>query len=226
MELFPLYNVVADRDIALAAADWKRLTLFVRKAADRKAQGDEAGFLEELAASVQLAPEQPRLLIVLATELLRLGRLGEAAEYLRIFLRVEPEDAVGYLTLAQVLRAQGSTRLALEQYGRVNELQPDRPGVLNEMAWLRAVSPDATVRDPAAAVRLATRAAQLTDRSDPNILDTLAAAFAAAGRFDDAARTAGEAIILARRRNDASLAADVEQRLAGYQLGLPFLEEP
>ena len=226
VELFPLYKVVADRDIALAAADWQRLTLFVRKAADRKAQGDGAGFLEELAASVQLAPEQPRLLIVLASELLRVGRLTEAAEYLRVFLRVEPEDAIGYLTLAQVFRAQGATRLALEQYQRVDALQPDRPGVLNEMAWLRAVTPDAALRDSAAAVRLATRAALLTDRSDPNILDTLAAALAAAGRFDDAERTAGEAIALARRRNDESLAADVAGRLAGYQQGRPFLEPP
>jgi spermidine synthase len=173
-----------------------------------------------------MAPEQPRLLIVLASEMLRLGRLTEAAEYLRVFLRVEPEDAMGYLTLAQVRRAQGATRLALEQYQRVDELQPDRPGVLNEMAWLRAVTPDAGLRDPAAAVRLATRAALLTDRTDPNILDTLAAALAAAGRFDDAERTAGEAIGLARRGNDESLAADIAQRLAGYQLGRPFLEPP
>ncbi len=64
----------------------------------------------------------------------------------------------------------------------------------------------------------------LTARHDVMALDTLAAAYAEAGRFNDAAATAGEAAALAARQGDSQTAADVGTRLALYRAGRPYRE--
>jgi pentatricopeptide repeat protein len=75
---------------------------------------------------------------------------------------------------------------AAEHFSAGLKLDPDHVGTLTNLAWLRATCPDSTLRDGAAAVREAEKAARLTQRRDPEVLDVLAAAYAEAGRFDDA----------------------------------------
>jgi len=72
------------------------------------------------------------------------------------------------------------------------------------------------VRNPAEAVAHAERAA-VRDGSDPRVLDTLAAAYAAAGRFDDAVRTAEDA--RASLPDGSPTAAELETRLELYRSG-------
>ncbi|MFO7691791.1 MAG: hypothetical protein R6V57_01780 [Vicinamibacterales bacterium] len=57
---------------------------------------------------------------------------------------------------------------------------PDDPQIMAKMAALRLGSEDPSVRDPARALALAERAAQLTGGRDARILQVLAAARAAA----------------------------------------------
>jgi spermidine synthase len=94
---------------------------------------------------------------------------------------------------------------------------------MNEVAWILATG-DARVRDPAAAVRLAERAAELTQRRQPLVLDTLAAAYAAAGNYDRATGAAQEAVALAASAGAGSLAADIGRRLELYRQKRPFRE--
>jgi Flp pilus assembly protein TadD len=72
------------------------------------------------------------------------------------------------------------------------------------------------------AVRLAESACALTDYANPQYLDTLAAAYAEAGRFADAGRVARQAIGLAG--NDAETAATLRRRLALYEAERPYRE--
>ncbi|HZL99203.1 MAG TPA: hypothetical protein VFD43_03030, partial [Planctomycetota bacterium] len=51
------------------------------------------------------------------------------------------------------------------------------------------------------------------------VLDTLAAAYAAAGRFDEAIETAERALRLASSSNEQALAAAVARRLELYRRG-------
>ena len=57
-------------------------------------------------------------------------------------------------------------------------------------------------------------------------LDTLAATYAEAGRYEDATATATTAIGLARRAGNDTLAAQVETRRALYMAGRPFHADP
>ena len=72
------------------------------------------------------------------------------------------------------------------------------------------------MRNPAEAVAHAERAA-VRDGSDPRVLDTLAAAYAAAGRFEDAVRTAEDA--RASLPDGSPTAAELETRLELYRSG-------
>ena len=63
--------------------------------------------------------------------------------------------------------------------------------VANDLAWLLATHPDAQVRDGAAAVAVAEEtqrasAAERAGKEDAGLLDTLAAAYAEAGRYAEA----------------------------------------
>ncbi len=85
---------------------------------------------------------------------------------------------------------------------------------------IRATSADARWRDGAAAVPLAERACALTEHRDANALDTLAAAYAAAGRFADAARTARQALEMVDAGSE--IADEIRTRLALYEAGRPY----
>ena len=72
------------------------------------------------------------------------------------------------------------------------------------------------------AVRWAERAAQLTDRQNPLILDTLAIAYAAAGQFNQAVTTAQTALALARQAGQAGAADRIQNHLKLFQQARPI----
>jgi Flp pilus assembly protein TadD len=71
---------------------------------------------------------------------------------------------------------------------------------------------------------LAERACVLTGRRDAACLDTLAAAYASAGRFDEAVTAANEARRLAEATGQSSLAKDIHMRLQLYRDRKPYRE--
>lgn len=69
---------------------------------------------------------------------------------------------------------------------------------------------------------LAELACRKTADKDARCLNTLAAAYAEAGRFDDAVRTAARAEALAAATRDDSLLADTQTHLRFYRAGKPW----
>ena len=106
---------------------------------------------------------------------------------------------------------------AIRQYEQALRIQPDYPEGQNNLAWLLATS--ATAEDPVRAMTLAEQACKITDNRVAPYLDTLAAAYANAGRFDDAIATARRAIELARADGQTQLVSEVESRLDLYRDG-------
>ena len=82
-------------------------------------------------------------------------------------------------------------------YREALRLNPDWIEALNNLAWSLATQPEARFRDGKEAVRLAARAVALTHTNNASLLDTLAGAFAEAGRFSEAVQTARTAAGLA-----------------------------
>ncbi|MDQ2823831.1 MAG: tetratricopeptide repeat protein [Verrucomicrobiota bacterium] len=114
----------------------------------------------------------------------------------------------------------------LKDLQKVASLVPDSPIVLNDLAWLFATHPDATLRDGHEAVRLAEHACIITSRRMPGLLGTLAAAYAEAGRFSDAITVAEEALSLARSSGDADVATRSRNLLDSFRANRPYREQP
>jgi len=161
----------------------------------------------------------------LGTALGMSGHPDEAVEHLRAAIRIEPTRAEAYYNLGMVYALQHRMDEAVASYRAALRLEPDNPKPLNNLAWIYATCPRANVRNGAEAVRLAEQACGITKGSDPVMLDTLAAAYAEAGRFDAAIKTAEELCALAAAAHDRTLADAGRLRLELYKAGKPYREE-
>jgi len=95
--------------------------------------------------------------------------------------------------------------------------------IASNLAWVLATSPEAIHRNGHEAVRLAEWACNATAYKSPPLLDTLAAAYAEAGQFDQAVSTTLQAIEIVRS-NPKSPTSTLESRLELYRAGRPYRE--
>ncbi|MBU1692749.1 MAG: hypothetical protein KKC51_02180, partial [Verrucomicrobia bacterium] len=153
----------------------------------------------------------------------RSGNLLRADELLARGLELDPgrPDLLG--TRAMVLWQLGRAREAQALGRRAADLAPGNADVLNQLAWMLAVAPDPANRDPEEAIRLATEADRLASQSNPQYLDTLAAALAAAGHYEDAEQTAQRALEMSAAAPD-SFKRGIRERLALYRTGRAYVE--
>ncbi len=124
--------------------------------------------------------------------------------------------------LAVHYRGEKRWKEAVAAYEAALQMRPDYYKALNNLAFLLAAAPRAELRDGPRAVRLAQRALQQGGRGNPALLDTLAAALAAAGRYDAALETATQAVRIARHAKLADMAAEIETRLPYYRRGSAY----
>jgi tetratricopeptide (TPR) repeat protein len=156
--------------------------------------------------------------------LMNAGRHAEAQRRLERALDLlgeSPELCAGLATTAERL---GDSRAAIRHYRAALRLRPGWKHPANNLAWLLATHPDPGLRDPEEAIRIAEPLRREADPPDPAVLDTLAAAYAAAGHFDTARRTAAAAARLAREGSLDTLAVEIDQRLALYREERPFID--
>jgi tetratricopeptide (TPR) repeat protein len=152
------------------------------------------------------------------------GKADEAkARYLEA-MQLDPKDASTYLHYALLLSSQQQFREAVVEYRKALALDDRLLIACNNLAWMLASSPDPQIRDGREAVELAERACRLTNNEQPFFLGTLAAAYAEAGRFNDAVATAEKARDLARKNGLEKIAERNGQLLELYQVGQPYHE--
>ncbi|HYY26301.1 MAG TPA: tetratricopeptide repeat protein [Chthoniobacterales bacterium] len=110
-------------------------------------------------------------------------------------------------------------RKSLEQ---AVHLDPSDPSTLNDLAWMLATTKDARVRNGRRAVAIATKACALSNWDNAFSIDTLAAAYAAAGNFSDAVKYQQMAISRLKPEDRNVQLAGMQRRLQQYVIGQPF----
>src|SRR6266851_3432268 len=152
------------------------------------------------------------------------GKIDEAITSYTEALRLNASNLEARDNLAAALSARASVLArrdqideAIAHYRRALQLNPDLPPALVDLAWILATSDRREVRAPDEAVRLAERAAHLTNDQDALVLDTLAVAYFSADRRDRAIATAEAALALASRAGQDQLASDIRRRLESYK---------
>ena len=186
--------------------------------------GDFTNAATHLRLALALKPKWPEAHAALALALTSLGQQQEAAAQYEQAIREKPDDAKLHYLYAVTLAAQGDARLAVDHYRQALALKPDMVEALNNLAWLLAAHPNDALRDGPAAVRLADRACELSEQREPVLLGTLAAAYAEAGRFMEAVKTAEKARDLAAAAGLKDVAAKNAELLELYRSGKPYRE--
>ena len=151
------------------------------------------------------------------------GRKGETGNQIADHtsaLKIDPKYATSlgwrasaYMDAKQYTKSKSdfTAALALEEVA-------DDSTIISNYSWLLAACPDDTVRDGALALKLATKAADLTDWKESWIIDNIAAAHAELGNFDKAIEVAQEAI---RKSESEEERKDIQTRLDSYKKNQP-----
>lgn len=174
-------------------------------------------------AALELNPQQSDVRFYLLASLAQQRRWEGVLRHAEHALRLDSRDANAHVFIGRALAAQGAdAEQTLARYRTALEYQPGHVEAQRELAWLLATYPDPAVRDGAVAVHFAEQAARTTKRQDAAVLDVLAAAQAEAGRFAEAAATAGVALELAGAAGERELAGEIESRRRLYREQRPY----
>ncbi len=188
----------------------------------------ELGRFEEAAQHFRLVAEQmPDYATAfknLGLTLSHLGRPDEAAAAYQRARELEPDDGKVRAALAAVMWSRGSYAEAAEVLREGLRRDTKNISLANNLAWYLATCPDAGFRNGQRAVELAEGVCRRAGEENPQLLDTLAAAYAAAGRFEEAVETARQALELARTTGTPESAEGIAKRLATYQAHEPYTE--
>lgn len=186
--------------------------------------GDPAAAEQHYRAAVQADPKLAEPHSNLGALLFVRREYGEAAMQYSDAITLSPTNAgIRFNAGLAFLKVQRVSE-AMTQFGEAARLRPGWAEPLNLQAWTLATSGDDKVRNGAEAVKLAEKAATLTAHQQPAILNTLAAAYAETGRFDDAITTANQALEIVKRSNQTNLTGRIERALVLYQSHTPLRE--
>ncbi|UCG32970.1 MAG: hypothetical protein JSU68_15060, partial [Phycisphaerales bacterium] len=126
---------------------------------------------------------------------------------------------------ALLLIERGQYGEGIEALRRQLDREPFDLWAAENLAWALATCPEDGLRKGEEAVVLAKWVAGEKGHDEPRSLDTLAAAYAEAGDYQQAVEASRRALRLARERGFADLASGIEQRSAMYEAGVPYREK-
>jgi spermidine synthase len=149
--------------------------------------------------------------------LMRLRKFSEAESELRASLRLNDRAPQVHYDLGMLLLQQRKLDAAVEELRSATHLDPNFLPAAQNLAWVLATSPRQTSADAREALALAQQADAITQHSDPEVADTLAAALAANGKFDDATAIAQRAADLAVASGKSNIAEQIRSRIAKYR---------
>lgn len=144
------------------------------------------------------------------------GQTGRAIEDYSHVTRLKPDFPDAYLRRGYLHYVRSEFALAIRDYDHIIRLKPEDTAAKNNLAWILATANDVRYRDGQRALGIAHElSAEIS--GNPNLIGTLAAAYAAVGDFPNAIRHESDAMTAARE-NGSNLAQH-EERLRLYQSG-------
>jgi tetratricopeptide (TPR) repeat protein len=194
--------------------------------------GRPAAAIPHFARAAALEPASPATHFNLARALQGGGRADAAILEYQEALRLNPsyERARGGLAEAYYLQAfardeRGEFGPAAESLRLALAIRPDWADALSHLAWVLATGDgfDRAAREES--VRLGERARDLSASRDANVLDSLAAAYASVGRYQEAIETARAAIARAAAVSP-DLVGQMEARLNIYRASQAIVRHP
>lgn len=172
-------------------------------------QGDPAQAVTHYTVALEIRPHWTEAHNNLGIALAAQGKYDEAVVQYTAALLTQPDSADAYYNLGHALSRLGRTTEAMAAYRAALRWRPGWPPAAVSLAWL-LVTEEPTAPRIAEAIALAEQACRATDYQDPIALHTLATAYAADGRPEEARQAAQNALRLARAQGKTSLVTQIE----------------
>lgn len=188
----------------------------------RLARLDEA--MADANAALKIAPDDAAARHLLAVCLHAAGRVEEARTEWRKIVEANPRLIESRMALVELAFGDGDTRQAQTLLREGLRATPQSPLLANALAWSLATCTDPALRHGREAVQYATQACEATKYQQVEFVDTLAAAYAEAGDFRNAAEMQKRAIAAAEKAGNTAGAEGFKKRLALYESGKTYRE--
>lgn len=205
--------------------------LYALKGEWKKAEADHTTAIQNLRVPMKLYPKflpssvLAEVYLDRATAYINDDQLDKAASDCDAAVNLNSNAAEPYVRRATVYGKKKRYQMQLQDLQKAMRLNSQHADVApNELAWFRATCPEAAMRKGKEAVELALKACALSNWKNLSYIDTLAAAYAEANDFDQAAKYEGR--VLAGLDVKAPGRTDVRRRLELYRHHKSYRQEP
>jgi tetratricopeptide (TPR) repeat protein len=181
---------------------------------------DHVKVIELIEKVVKIEPNNSMVYSTLGFSYDSVGKYFDALGAYNKSLAFDPGNPTTLGCLGECYEKLGIYDEAIKSYEKSLALQPNSPLAFTKLAVIYGMCKDAKFRDGDKAVKLATKACELTKYNHYLCLSSLAAAYAECGDFDKAIEYQTKAIELA----DDNVRAEYEKRLAAYKVNKPWRE--
>jgi tetratricopeptide (TPR) repeat protein len=186
----------------------------------------EEGRMTDAIADIQLLlqddPENVTWHLQLAGYYIRDKRPSKAIEIFTKILTDDENNQDARRARADTLLSVGKHSEAIDDYEILIKQAPEDDGILNNFAWVLATSPEDELRDGQRALKMATKANELTESKKAHILSTLASAYAEIGDFESARQWAQKAVDLGA--DDDETDEQLKNELESFKQNKPWRE--
>jgi tetratricopeptide (TPR) repeat protein len=183
-----------------------------------------AGKYEQALADMDLLrqamPDSVEVMVQMATLYQASKQPQKAVATYDSLLEADPSNAAAFRGRADAYLSLGKQAEAIVDYEQALKIEPKNSGVLNNLAWVLATSPEQDLRDGSRAIELAKLACEATEYKQAHILSTLAAGYAEAGDFETAVNWSKKAVEIGGDR----LKDQLKKELQSYEARQPWRE--
>ncbi len=215
--------VAAERDFSRALElDSTRMPARLARAAVRLGREQFAEAATDCDEVLKAAPSVGKAYEVRGLARKALGQFDGSLADFNEAVKLAPNSPLGYNLRAGLHYSLGRYAKAIQDHLAALQREPRNAGTFNQLGWIWSTAPDPDVRNGTRAKECATRACELTEWQEASYLDTLAAACAELGEFEDAVKWMEKALALVT----ADAEDDYRSRLDLYQDEKPVRVNP
>ena len=184
------------------------------------AQGQVAAGIAHYDRALEIRPGNAAAENGLAVAYTVQNRPQDAIEHWKKMLEVLPDNVDAHVSLGLLYAGQVRIREALAEWELALRYDETNAAAANNIAWVLATSPDPALRDGTRAIELAQIAVRSTNGKSVLQLQALAAAYAEAGKFEEALATVERIRQLAPELGEQDKLVDLDAWAAKFRSGV------
>jgi len=180
-------------------------------------EGRTDAAIAQFNAALRLNPSYAKFHYSLGCALCGKGQVDAAILQFQKAVELRPGDAELTSALGSAYLQKGKARDAIFYFRKALENDAFYIPALNKLAWVLASCPDTSLRNEPEALELARKANELTGGQNPDVLRTLAAAYAGSRQYPAAIEAQRRALRLVTAQGNTGLAFALDREIRRYE---------